>query len=325
LELPAWILIKGWSSPARSSPASSSRQQPTVYGSCVENDQRRELPRPQLTSQQLPDQQPTVYGSLVITDLTGFVTSPTLSMNVYATVTGEFNGESVTVLHDGQLGLCYPPGYPTADNPPVPQLLGVGGVGSPTRTEKIRDLVTLEVDTSRYTVTACQCTAAAYACREDVSPTYSQNDLIHVCVQPDPTVQHEVAISNFFMEFQQGTDVVYTPVTIGNKGPTSAVNTVVQRVDSTYRVTSRLITALFGGGATSFVVAGNAYLEFRQSQRLRGRSLQDAHAGEDFFVMEVQFKKSDALANDSKSSLVLPSLTLLFISAALVILKKMKK
>jgi len=297
----------------------------TVFGiTCVDNGRRLEIPR-----RQLPDQQPTVYGSLVITSVTDFVSSPTLSMNIYATVTGAFNGESVTVKHAGQLGLSFAPGYPTADNPPVPQLLGVDGVGLPTLTEKIMDLVKLEVDASQYTVTACQCTATAYACREGATPTYAPNDLFYVCVQPDPTVQHEVAVSNFFMEFQQGTDVVYTPVTIGDDGPTSGYRTIIQKVDPTYRVTSRLVTALFDGGATSFVVAGNAYLEFRESQqRLRGRSLEDTHAGEGFFAMEVQFKKSDPPANGSKSGLsglVLLSLSLLVVSAALVMLKKLKK
>jgi len=281
-----------------------------VFGiTCTDNDRRLEIPRRQLT----------VYGSLVTTSVTNFVSSPILSMNIYATVTGAFNGESVTVKHAGQLSLSF------ADNPPVPQLLGVDGVGSPTLTEKIRDLVKLEVDASQYTVTACQCTATANTCREGATPTYAQNDLFSVCVQPDPAVQHEVAVSNFFMEFQQGTNVVYTPVTIGDDGPTSGNRTIVQKVDPTYRVTSRLITALFDGGATSFVVAGNAYLEFKESTRLRGRSLEGTHAGEAFFAMEVQFKKNDPPANGSKSGLVLLSLSLLVVSAALVMLKKMKK
>jgi len=141
-------------------------------------------------------------------------------------------------------------------------------------------------------------------------------------------------VFTFTRTFNPNADVKYTPVTIGKDGrPKPDTLSLIQKEYPSYRVVSRLITALFDGGATKFDVAGNAYLEFKQNRRLHGRSLQDtpARAGESFFQMEVQFKKGVAPANDvtltdSKSGWVLTSVgALIALSAAFLILKKMKK
>jgi len=289
-----------------------------IFGVTCSDRRRLEIPHRQLT---------TVYANLVVTDLLNFLSNGgSLSLEFAATATGDINGESATVLHAGILSLTFPDGSAGVPDTPV--------IDEATVAENIIGLSVLTVDTSKYTVTACRCTKTDYACSEGVLPAYSQNDLIYLCVQPDVTVQDTVEVSNFFMEFKHGTDVKYTPVTIGNDGrPKPDTLSLIEKSDPSYRVVSRLITALFDGGATKFDVAGNAYLEFKQSRRLHGRSLQDTptRAGESFFQMEVQFKKGVAPANDvtltdSKSGWVLTSVgALLALSAAFLILKKMKK
>jgi len=282
-----------------------------TYGiTCVQGPpaRRLEIPHRQLTS---------VYANLVIMDILNFVFSKKIfTFDYTAIVTGDINGESATVSHAGSVSY----------NPPD----GVPEISSATVIEDVMGLSVLTVDTSKYTVTVCHCTKT-YSCREGVLPPFSQNSMIYLCVQPNATVQDDVEVSNFFMEFKHGTDVKYTPVTIGKKAPKPNTLSIIQKSDLSYRVATRLITALFDGGATKFDVAGNAYLEFKQSRRLHGRSLQDTPAGESFFKMEVQFKKGVAPANDvtqtdGKSGLVLISVgALLVLSTAFVILKKMKK
>jgi len=288
-----------------------------IFGITCTDRRRLEIPHRQLA---------TVYANLVVTDVLNFLSGDGfLSLDFTATATGDINGESATVLHAGSLELTFPNG-PNAP-PATPVIDG-------TVAENIIGLSVLTVDTSKYTVTACRCTETAYACSEGVLPAYSQNDMIYLCVQPNATVQDTVEVSNFFMEFKHGADVKYTPVTIGKDGrPKPDTLSLIQKEYPSYRVVSRLITALFDGGATKFDVAGNAYLEFKQNRRLHGRSLQDtpARAGESFFQMEVQFKKGVAPANDvtltdSKSGWVLTSVgALIALSAAFLILKKMKK
>jgi len=265
-----------------------------------------------------------VLGNVVVTSVENFSfnsTSQILDMDIYATATGEAGNAQAAVEHESGLNLHF-----TEDGVDL-DLTGPGGDPSgPKVIVETTGTISLDIDTTGYKVGACQCTKDAYDC---VTGVLGQSDLIHVCLLPDLASRDSVEISNFFMEFKQGDSVRYRPVGIGTEGPEASTLAMVQDVDSHYKVTSRLVTALFDEGTDEFVIVGNAYLEFKQSRRLNGRSLQGSYGGESYFSMEVQFDKEAAPAvavapTDRKSLRISLSVGLacLVLSVAFVFLKK---
>jgi len=200
------------------------------------------------------------------------------------------------------------------------------------------DIITSEQNiTTEYGVEACTCTVSPDVCHNE-APIFEQNGLINVCVYPDSKSSSSTQISNFDMKFVQDGEDVYTAVTITPDGPASTSLSNIGGTSDRYRVASRLITALFEGGKTSFNITGNAFLTFKTSrylktmQRSNLRSMQEASirkdAGKSQFQMSVKIVKGKVSSRESNTmGGVVVSIVGGFIALSIVfvVFKKMKK
>eukprot|EP00588_Corethron_pennatum_P009311 CAMPEP_0194274386 /NCGR_PEP_ID=MMETSP0169-20130528/7473_1 /TAXON_ID=218684 /ORGANISM="Corethron pennatum, Strain L29A3" /LENGTH=741 /DNA_ID=CAMNT_0039017555 /DNA_START=77 /DNA_END=2302 /DNA_ORIENTATION=- len=192
---------------------------------------------------------------------------------------------------------------------------------------------TKEIDT-KYSILASRCMedGAEYT---GTAPILEQNQLIHICLQPNAT---DVKISSFTMKFWQDTKVIFTAVTrVGTTTQGTALSAISGSgtQSSPYRVTSRLVTALFENGNT-FDVKGDAYMEFTTSRRNKirrletrqeDRFLQDgSDAGQAPFGMEVFLSQQNMIYKSSAPALV--SMVVIgggFVLLITVLFKKLSK
>jgi len=177
---------------------------------------------------------------------------------------------------------------------------------------------------TKYGVDVFRCTTSSFT--EDTAKlTIQQNQLLAICLKPTDSSKNAVDIYNFDMYFVQGTTVFDPPVvTIGLKGPISSSLSSVLKDKQTYKVTSRVVTALFDGGS-SFNITGNAYMVFNDGNRGLAkaskvlRSVQTSStnlAGKSSFAMDVEITKFNGARADDTNSLMT---TLAGIGATLVV------
>jgi len=191
--------------------------------------------------------------------------------------------------------------------------------------------------TTSYGVDACRCNSINYDLRCEDNSSIKQDTLLYICVRPNKSSANATDISNFIMRFEQGNEVTFTAVEYGFK-----INRLshITKSGQTFRVVSRLITALFEGTADSFNVTGNAYLSFKPEARrlatmhtsdlrLVEESPQEDIAGEASFKMDVKLEKETVLATAETKHRTRITVSVLggfiFLSAIFVLIKKTRR
>jgi len=268
-----------------------------------------------------------VAANVEITGILNFtIDYPVISMDFFADSSGVVGERSIYVSHRGEMSHNY-----------VTMESSLGGADNGTDPEaqlEIIDISTLVLTTS-YGVNACPCATSIDSC-DSSPPGIKQNGVAYICVYPNDT---STKISNFYMEFKQGDNVLFTPVSIGSSGPLTTSLSGISTDGERFRVFSRVITALFDTGESYFDVEGNAYLEFstndlRHLRNKKKRSLQNSPGqtspGESTFKMEIGLEKTPVQENvvGSKTygaTLINALVGLLVSFVGIVIFKKMKK
>ena len=204
------------------------------------------------------------------------------------------------------------------------------------------NMITLEEETvsTNYTVKGFRCSKTSYEAEQEPYPTLKQSQMIFICIEP---VEADVKISNFQMEFKRNetdTSAIFTAVEYGSGNAVghspNSLSTITNDPTGTYRVASRLITALFAEGADSFDVVGNTYLTFKTSRSRQLKSINtdsmrvgQEGAGSAPFKLGVMIEKANvvpqAQSNLSAGTVLSVMGGMIILSIVFVLSKKMKQ
>jgi len=187
-------------------------------------------------------------------------------------------------------------------------------------------LLSENIVTASYSVDAFRCSNNYEA--DSTSEVLKQNDIVYVCIKP---ANASVYISDFNMAFWQDGVEKYTAVSVGVMVNFLSQLSTGGNDDKTKRVASRVISKFFEGGATPFVVKGNAFLSFSSTDSRHLRSIQDSsQVGEGDFEMEVGLEKGISSAPMTGQPIIKEVVVLcvvggiLVLSISMVVFKKMR-